>query len=1240
MKKLYLPLILIAGIIASYHFSSKVVSDELTSSNIADLEFRKKKERRQNGYYKTDKPDEYVKYYNGIRTKDGMSSSEYPSNYKIAELNKAKTLLTKFSKSRSRAESATLDWTQRGPANVPGRTRGLVVFTDDPALDTWLAASVGGGLWKTTDGGDLWVSKTDDFPNLAISYFGISESNQNIIYAGTGEGFFNTGAIQGDGILKSIDQGETWTLLPSTIANNKFGTINRLAVDDTNPNILVVATQSTVGNYIMKSIDGGSSWTEVYSSSSRIQDLKADPSDFNILYASINSTGVVKSIDAGDTWTNSSVGLQPSGRIEVAISPVNTNRVFLSVEGSLSGNSSDLYISDDGGANWSVVLEDDNGDETNFLGGQGWYDNTIAADPYDQDVVYYGGVNIWKNTIVPGSEPGEVLSVTVDEDNTDSFLSFTNFSAQYFGGSLDLGTVAASEFVSVEIRFGQGTQMAHRFAIPAGQGSGVAVSDYTYEDYVEVPFQAWDIVNNQQLMVSFRDQQDDGLFNLIESNTSGDPTTHSREYLFVHKENYSATASTDISVAGGQEVNQMYFTWPVLASGGTWDKDALPVSTLRINYDVIIVDFRFGITQNLTDAYNEFSGNNTYSSTGFHPDQHELLMLKVDEVSETFKILNSNDGGIFISNTSTQPGVNNGDWTSKNFGYITGQFYGADKKRGANEYLGGLQDNGTWMSPSGENASSTTNYEFKIGGDGFEVLWNYKDTQKAIGGSQYNGFRRTTNGGTTWVGATSGLSGDHPFISKLENSNANPDVIFTVSTSGVFRSTDFGGSWNLTSITDNWGSGSFLDVEVSLANANVVWAGSSLSASSKLHFSTDNGLNFSEANLFADLSGRISGLETHPTEEATAYALFSFANSPKILRTTDMGTSWEDISGFGTNDTSSNGFPDVAVYSLLVMPHDTNVIWAGTEIGIFESLDNGATWQYTNNGFPAASVWQMKVVDDQIVVATHGRGIWSVTIPELAYSQSTIDETRYIGNQTMEVDIDLLTGFDSLKIFVDDQLMTTITTGLTAGVHTYEVAKTTEEASEIYSVSYLGATGYTSSIISSVEADFTPTINNLVSNDPNELLFDIESTENYSSIELYLDDVKVGEITSPVAGQNEIIVTGIDHKIFSGHIVGILDGQPYQSSSVSVQVIASLFSFWDDKSVSIYPNPASNRLNIEVESGKELTEIFIYNINGKLMRNIGSDKTSIYIGEFEDGVYFVNYKLDGKDFTERIIVRH
>ena len=96
--------------------------------------------------------------------------------------------------------------------------------------------------------------------------------------------------------------------------------------------------------------------------------------------------------------------------------------------------------------------------------------------------------------------------------------------------------------------------------------------------------------------------------------------------------------------------------------------------------------------------------------------------------------------------------------------------------------------------------------------------------------------------------------------------------------------------------------------------------------------------------------------------------------------------SWSDISGFPSGwgvGVSASGFPNVAVTSLAVMPYDTDVIWAGTDIGIVETTDRGASWNLVTN-FPHVSVWDMKVRDQgEVVLATHGRGIWTATIPDL-----------------------------------------------------------------------------------------------------------------------------------------------------------------------------------------------------------------------------------------------------------------
>ncbi len=968
---------------------------------------------------KTDRPDEFAKYHWMIRTRVGSNGPGYSANYKLEQLQVAQRNQTVF----ARARRQQLQFVERGPGNVPGRTRALIVLPDDVSGNSWIAGAVGGGLWKTTNAGASWTNLTPDLPSLAVSTLAICGSDPNIMYVGTGESFAGLSGIRGDGILKSSDGGLTWSQLASTIANDDFQNVNRLIVHPDNPDIVLACTSndpnfSSFDSGIFKSIDGGTNWLRVYTGNQRVQQLVASPDNFNVLYATLNNGGVIKSTNQGNTWTDSSIGMVPDGRVEIAIAPNDPNRIYASVEGAVSGTGSDLYISDDAGANWAIVVEQNDGENIDFLGEQGNYDNTIAVHPFNENIVYVGGVNLFKFTIQPGTGSGEPTVLGVDVGETDQFMDFITFdSGVFFQSKLAIGEADPEDFVSIEWRFGPGrSQMAHRFTVPADGGTnndggaGVPDADYSYQDYVEVPFEVWDIDNNRQLMVSFRDQQRDGSFNLNPEDENNDPGfLTAREYFFAHAFEYNPTTpEPSIMVNGGHEVNQMYFMWPVLAAGAaSWDPNNLPDSKLTISYGS--VENRLRETTIISDAFNQLPGSNgknrffqsfgedNTANLGLHPDHHQITTQIANINAETFRMVVTNDGGVYYSNTAQNPGENDGDWTFAGNGFNSSQFYGADKKPGAMEFIGGMQDNGTYRSPSGEDASSTSAYIRQVGGDGFRVAWHHTDPDRMIGSSQYNGFRRTTDGGVTWTSGTSGLEDvgedNAPFISWLGNSKKSPNILFAVGRQGVWRSPDFGGSWELKPISTGWAFNNLSRVVVSEADPTIVWAGSGMTSAARIHYSEDSGENFSVVNNYSGAPlGNLSNIATHPTQRKTAFVLFSFSDAPKIIRTMDGGESWEDITGFENSTESINGFPDVPVFSLLVWPHEISTIWAGTEIGLVESTDNGATWALRDD-FINTAIWDMKAVDDQVVLATHGRGVWTVTLDGMIWPTELVTST-------------------------------------------------------------------------------------------------------------------------------------------------------------------------------------------------------------------------------------------------------
>ncbi|MCY4204224.1 MAG: T9SS type A sorting domain-containing protein [Bacteroidetes bacterium] len=953
-------------------------------------------------------PDKFIEYFAEI---EGLNEGyqPYPHGSRMREFQRALLRNARLGKS-----SIGLDWKERGPGNVGGRTRAVVLDPEDPLANTWYVASVGGGVWRgqriigDNDQERIeWTPLTDKLPTLAATTLDISQSNPDIMYLGTGEGFYNIDAAGGLGMFKTTDKGLNWVLLEATAVKgySNWRYINRLVIHPDNPDIVVAVTNGG----IFRTEDGGQSFEKVYSA--RVQDLKVNPTNFNTQFAAVNGGPILRSTDGGKTWEKSFSLLVHGGkRIELAISASNPEVIWASVEGSGSRNFkkgktpipvADLYRSTDGGDTWRFLDRTVNTLST-FLKTQGWYDNTILVHPFSPDTVYIGGVNRFKAWVDGDRAPTTVQVTGVNSfNNSVRFMGFFNFDANTAGGRLNLGylnsdadddvqDIAVEDMVSVEMRFGPGlTQMAHRYTVPSNRGTGVSFLEYIYADYVEVPFQVWDTDNNRQLMVSFRDQAADGAWSLIRSNTSGPGSTHSREYIFISKYDYNASApKPEFMENGGFRKGLMYFYWPYLRGGTTWDPSAPSTGTLDINFvNETIVKETYDIE--------------TWENDVVHVDHHAMIALPIDRSANEFYILNGNDGGIAYSRNGGE-NWREGDASP---GFNTSQFYDATKRQGFDVYMGGMQDNGVWRSYN--MANSRRGWRFLLAGDGLDVIWKGRDS--LLVSSQYNNVWRSTDGWKSraqagidnWRGA--GDKGGQ-FLTSLSWTPKSGEAVFSISPKGgPLRSLDFGATWHR--MHRPWIPFKKLSgkIRVSLADPSVVWGGHRLNVRGNenqglLHVSENalapqaalgvtNPVKMRPVNeaTFAPPNVTISGLATHPSARATAYVMFSAYCWPKLIRTEDMGQTWEDLSGFAgsTNCQSSNGFPNARVYDIEVFPESPRIMWVGTDMGIFESRDHGETWSYADNGLPAVSVWRLRIVDDQVIVATHGRGVWSLDIAEV-----------------------------------------------------------------------------------------------------------------------------------------------------------------------------------------------------------------------------------------------------------------
>jgi len=949
---------------------------------------KKKKELRYEG------PHNFYEYHHRIRTRTGDLKPRYTTNYKQAAFQKA----VRLNKQQGIARNKQLDWQERGPGNVGGRTRGILVDKRDETHFTWLVGSAGGGIWKTTDGGQNFTLTTEELPNMSTTTLAASDANPDIVYAGTGEGIDGQ-MIEGDGIYKSLDAGNSWSVLPVTTNNQQFENVLRLVVDPENPNIVLAATRRSfrvpegdnndllANGYIMKSEDGGASWREVFTVegnprgafSQAVQQIVADPSNFNTLYATARNYGILKSTDKGENWIRVyNAALENFGRMELAVSPVDPQVIHFASEANGEAN---LVRSSNGGVTWNAV----SGDFGNWLGGQGWYDNTIAGHPFDANTVLVGGAG----PLLSITSSGDSVGVTIlgEVINDTRFINLYNPDggaavltiADFYTDFLELPAPEITEdLVPIEIRFGAGiAQKAHRHFTDGNIAN-------TYLDYVEVPFQVWDVLADKQLMVSFNDADNNGQWSINEVGEGLDPE-NSDEILIIHALDYNANQPA--AELTGIFNKGIYAVFAGTFAGAELGTQTLPNAMISIRTSTkTSIGSSF---ENIADGYGQYGG----SSKGVHVDHHNITLIPIDEATGTFYIINGNDGGIAFSKDSGETFVQTGDTfkEERNFdgtttifettlGYNTSQFYGVDKMNGEDRYIGGTQDNGSFVSPA--NAGIRSVWALAPSGDGFEAAWNYENPDLLLESSQFNNVFRSDDRGETWNNVD--MPGSGPFVTRIEASKQDPDLVFGISSLGVLKSTDFGLNWSVTEMPDEWLFGNN-SIAVSEASPQVVWTGSAFNDFEKMVVSTDGGSSFTPTNGYDQaVLGAISGIGTHPFNKNKAYATFSIADGPKILETSDLGATWRDISGFVTNQPeSNNGFPDVATFSVVVMPHDTNQIWAGTEIGLFESLDGGATWNYADNGLPPVMIYEMKVVNDEVVLATHGRGIWSVSIPEL-----------------------------------------------------------------------------------------------------------------------------------------------------------------------------------------------------------------------------------------------------------------
>jgi hypothetical protein len=163
----------------------------------------------------------------------------------------------------------------------------------------------------------------------------------------------------------------------------------------------------------------------------------------------------------------------------------------------------------------------------------------------------------------------------------------------------------------------------------------------------------------------------------------------------------------------------------------------------------------------------------------------------------------------------------------------------------------------------------------------------------------------------------------------------------------------------------------------------------------------------------------VTRLAIDPLDHNVVYASFGGFQDQNIQRTDDGGTTWRDATGTGTT-----GLPLAPVRDVEIDPTDSNVIWAGTEVGIFTSSNRGATWDVTHDGPANVSVDELFVLGNYLYAVTHGRGLFrhaltdDAAVPGVSLSPTArAFPSAYVGTRTVTAAIDVVSsGTASLAI--------------------------------------------------------------------------------------------------------------------------------------------------------------------------------------------------------------------------------
>jgi photosystem II stability/assembly factor-like uncharacterized protein len=942
---------------------------------------------------------------------------------------------------------SAVQWRPIGPATMGGRITSISVFDADPSL--YWVASASGGLLKTTNNGITFEHQFDHESTVSIGDVCVAPSDRNIVWVGTGEANPRNSVSYGDGVYKSTDGGKTWTnmglretfqigriLIHPTDPNTVYvGALGRLY----GPN---------GERGVFKTADGGKTWEKVLFVDDKTGciDLRMNPADPNTILAAMwerkrdefdsqigdaapgpgiddyapttqygKGGGIYRTTDAGKTWK----------KVDKGVPTVSTGRIGL-----------DWYRKDPKVV-FAVIDTEKWGTgtpppPTPYLG--------IGGEPNEGGGLKLARVMENAPGAKAGLKVGDIVT-TVDGKKVDNQEQLgESFQSKKVGDKVKISYKSGSETKEVEATLeaqppGAGGPGGGRFG-GGGGGPPGATAGFVgegVEEGVRVTFVAENGpaakagLKLDDLVIEFEDKKVTGYLGIMQALREKKPDdkvklTYTRgaekkavELTLIRPEggggaNRQANPARPYGDGmSGQSANRQttqgpegFQTGGVYKStdgGGTWTRinsiNPRPMYFSQVRVDpsddkmVYVLGVGFSAS---TDGGKTFRSDQQ-ANRGVHSDQHTLWI----DPKDGRHMLIGTDGGFYVTYDRMKA------WEHLTLADL-GQFYHVcvDNRKPYHVY-GGLQDNGSWGGPSRTlRNSGPMNEEWFMfnGGDGFVCRVDPDDPDLVYGESQDGAVRRRNlrtgesagirprapgqqqgQGGGRRGGGTPGqpahrFNWNTPFILSAHN----PGIVY-VGAEMVFRSLKHGDDLKPISpeITRSK-RGSATALAESPRNPDVLWAGTDDGA---LWVTRDGGHEWKRVDDKVGLPGPrwVSTIEASRFAEGRAYVCFDAHRSnddrPFVYVTEDFGATWKPVMGNLPGFGSSRCLREDV--------QNQNLLFCGTEFGVYASINRGGYWTKINNNLPTVAVHELAIhpTAGEMVAATHGRSIWIVDVSAL-----------------------------------------------------------------------------------------------------------------------------------------------------------------------------------------------------------------------------------------------------------------